>query len=190
MTCYTSPTGPVPMPIGRPNVAGIRGPGPICRQINRFRCFDMLINVRRTKILRFAKLLGLSPRPYQTIHHQLTHRQSSLWTSTVIRRFHECVWLPWLVAIYLCRCRYRASPRIMSHRISGSRLWSRLSGIHHRLVPGRQSVAWIWPPLTPSVRIGYNGLPSVCGRCGLSSSHPRHMRRPWVPRTCARLMTG
>ena len=63
------PTGPVPMHIGRPNAAGIRGPGPIHRQINRFRCLEMLSNVRRTTILRFAKLLGLSPRLCSMRHH-------------------------------------------------------------------------------------------------------------------------
>ena len=153
LTCCISPTGPAPMHIGRPNATGIRGPGPIRRQINRFRCLKMLSNVRRRTSLRFAKLLGLSPRSCQTRHHRMAPWQSSPRKSTMRRRCHRCVQLRSVGGdrSRLCRCHYRVSPRRVSHRISGSRLRLRLRSTHHHLCPGHEPLAWILLSLT-SVR--------------------------------------
>ena len=169
MTSCTSPTGPVPMPIGQPNVAGIRGPAPVHHQLDRLRCLAILRNIRRTTILLFAKLLRLCRRLCQTSRHRRAPRQSSPRTSTVPCRCQECVWFRPVGGdrSCMCCCCYRPSLLRLLCRISDSGFRSRPSCIHHRLGPGRQPHAWIWPPLTPRVLIPDDrSAPGVHGRCG------------------------
>ena len=74
------------MHIGQPNAAGILGPGPVRRQINRFRCLEMLSNVHQTTSLWFAKLHGLGHQSVWTRHHRAAHRQSSPQKSMMHRK--------------------------------------------------------------------------------------------------------
>ena len=143
LTCCTSPTIPEPMHSGRPNVAGIRGPGPVRHLVplvNRYRCLEILSNVRWTTVIQFARLLGRVRRVI-TGRYLGSHLCEQIRCPQVpkMRSASFGWWQPILpVSLPL--------PRFATQNVApyiGSHLRSRFSSINHRLGHGRKPIACI-----------------------------------------------